>query len=48
MSKLGRFARVIVWGAVAPLFVDSSTGQRKWLPVVKDAQWAVLRLTEDA
>ena len=47
-SKLGRFERVIVWDAFTPLFVDSSTGQRKWLPMVEDVQWAVLRLTKDA
>ena len=48
MSKLGRFERVIVWDAFAPLFVDSSTGKRKWLPMVEDAQWIALRLTKDA
>ena len=48
MSELGRIERVIVWGAFTPLFVDSSTGQRKWLPMVEDVQWSVLRLTKDA
>ena len=48
MPKLSRFERVIAWGAVAPLFVDSSAGHRKWLPMVEDVQWSVLRLTKDA
>ena len=48
MTKLGRFERAMVWGALAPLFVDSSTGQREWVPMAEDAQWAVFRLTKDA
>ena len=48
MPKLSRFERVIVWDAVAPLLVDSSSGRRKWLPTQEDVQWAVFRLIKDA
>ena len=48
LSKLSRFERVIVWGAVVPLFVDSSSGHREWLQTPEDVQWAVFRLTKEA
>ena len=48
MPKLGRFERVLVWDAFTPLFADSSSGNRQWVPMVEDVQRAVFRLTEDA
>ena len=48
VPKLSGFERVITWDANAPLFVDSSTGHREWLPSPEDVQWAVFRLTKDA
>ena len=48
MPKLGRFERVLVWGAFTPLFADSSSGHRQWVPMVEDAQRAVFRLNKDA
>ena len=47
-SKLGQFDRVITWDAGTQLFVDSSSGQRKWVPTAEDVQWAVFRLSKDA
>ena len=48
MPKLGRFERVLVWGAFTLFFAESSSGRRQWVPMVEDAQRAVFRLTNDA
>ena len=48
IPKLSQFERVLVLGAVKPLFADSSSGHRQWALMVEDAQWAVFRLIKDA
>ena len=46
--KLPLYERVLEWNPDAQLFADSSTGQRKWVPVVDEIRWAVFRLAKNA
>ena len=46
--RLPVYERVLEWNPDARLFADSSTGQRKWVPVADEIRWAVFRLTKNA
>ena len=48
VTEWSQFERVLVWGSFTPLYTDSSSGHRHWVPMAEDAQWAVFRLIKDA
>ena len=43
-----RFERVLEWSPDAHSFAGSSTGHRKWVPLVEEIRWAAFRLTKNA
>ena len=42
------YNRVMEWSPDAQLFADSSSGERKWVPVVGEIRWAVFCLARNA